>query len=356
MVDWTSSMQQTYEYYIVDPGTWQDVQKIDTVISCTIDRDLNAATLGSATFDLAESIDECYIRVYLVTIQNGVTERHPLGTCLVQTPYTGFDGKTKEISVDAYTPLLEIKEKHPPIGYYVKKDANILTEAYKITRECTRSPVVEPMCEKTRYDNFVADTSDTWLDFLTDLLAEAEYRFELDEMGRILFTPVQDTASLQPIWTYDDDNSSILCPELSLDHDLYGIPNVVEVVFSPSDITREPLYARIVNDDPNSPISTVRRGREIVYRDLEPNIGENPTQELIDQYAKQLLRELSTMEYTIAYTHGYCPVRVGDCIMLNYSRAGLTNVKAKVVSQSIDCKPGCLVTEEAVFTAKMWGD
>lgn len=72
MPDWTSSMQQTFEYYVVDPGTWKDVRQVDNIISSSIDWDLNADTLGSATIDITDSIDECYIRIYLITIQNGV--------------------------------------------------------------------------------------------------------------------------------------------------------------------------------------------------------------------------------------------------------------------------------------------
>jgi hypothetical protein len=83
-------------------------------------------------------------------------------------------------------------------------------------------------------------------------------------------------------------------------------------------------------------------------------IGD-PTNDRIQEYAKQLLRELSTVEYTVSYSHGYCPVRLGDCIRLNYTRAGLIDVKAKVVSQSIKCEPGCPVSEKAVFTTKLWG-
>ena len=25
MPDWTKTMQQTFEYYVVDPGTWKDI-------------------------------------------------------------------------------------------------------------------------------------------------------------------------------------------------------------------------------------------------------------------------------------------------------------------------------------------
>lgn len=353
MADWTSSMKQTFEYYIVDPGTWKDVRRIDHVKSCSITRETDAETLGSATIDVDESIGECYVRVYLVTIQNGVTEKHPLGTFLVQTPAETFDGKTHSYSLDAYTPLLELKENPPPLGYSIFKDSNIMDNAYRLTREHARAPVVETICDKTLFSDFVAETSDTWLSFLIALMANAKYLYSLDELGRILFSPKQETAALQPVWTYDDSNSSILYPEVTVDRDIYGIPNVVEVVYSSG---KEFYQARAVNDDPNSPTSTVNRGREIIHRVTDPSMVGNSTENQIVEYAEQLLREMSTLEYTISYTHGYCPVRLGDCVRLNYTRAGLHNVKARVISQSIKCEPGCPVSEKAVYTRKLWGD
>ena len=352
MVDWLSSMQQTFEYYIVNPTTWKDEKLIDNVKKASISRDSDVETLGSATIDITESVGECYIRIYLVTIQNGVKEKHPLGTFLVQTPSSSFDGKIRDVSMDAYTPLIELKENQPPLGYSVLKGENIMDTVYLLTREHARSPVTKTTCTNNLYNDFVADPNDTWLSYLSDLMANAKYSFGLDEMGRIIFTPKQDTASLQPVWTFDDSNSSILYPEFSMDHDLYGIPNVVEVIYSNG---RDNYYARVVNEDENSPISIVNRGREIVHRVTDPDLIGDPTANQIQEYAERLLRELSSVEYTITYTHGYCPVRPGDCVRLNYSRAGLTNIKAKVVNQSIKCESGCPVTEKAVFTNKLWG-
>ena len=352
MVDWLSSMQQTFEYYIVNPATWKDAKKIENVKSCSIRRDSDAGTLGSASINITESVGECYVRIYLITIQNGTKERHPLGTFLVQTPSTSFDGKVRNLSMDAYTPLLELKETKPPLGYSVMKGTNIMTIARQLTQENTRAPVVPASCDTNLFSDFVAETDDSWLTFLTDLLLNAKYSYDLDEMGRILFAPEQDTASLQPVWTYNDDNSSILYPNLNMDHDLYGIPNVVEVIYSHGNGY---YYSRVVNDDPNSPTSTVNRGREIIHRVSDPDLIGDPTENQIDEYANRLLRELSSLEYTITYTHGYCPVRVGDCVRFNYSRADLKNVKAKVISQTIKCEPGCPVTEKAVFTNRLWG-
>lgn len=351
MIDWLSSMQQTYEYYIVDPNTWKDVRRISNVKRCAIERDSEVETLGSATFDVIDSIDECYIRVYLVVIQNGITYRYPLGTFLVQTPSWSFDGKTKEISVDAYTPLLELKENLPPIGYSLLKEDNVMSAAYRLCREHVRAPVTETECSTTLHYDFVANTDDTWLSFITDLIANAKYAFDLDELGRIIFSPEQDIASLQPVWTYNDDNSSILYPDITLDQDLYGIPNVVEVVYSNG---ASYYHARVVNDDPNSPISTISRGREVVYRDSNPSLNGSPTEDQTKEYAERLLRKLSTLECTVTYSHGYCPVRVNDCVRLNYTRSGLTGVKAKVIRQSIDCETSCKVTETAVYTTNLW--
>lgn len=352
MPDWSSSMQQTFEYYIVDPNTWRDQKLIDNVVSCTVYRDLDKDTLGSASISITESVGECYIRIYLITIQNGVKEKHPIGTYLVQTPSSKFDGKIRTVTMDAYTPLLELKEGKPPIGYYIPKKENVMSTAYSIAREHIRAPVSEANCTTKLFYNFVADTSDTWLTFLSDLVSNAKYNIGLDELGRVLFYPNQDTASLQPVWTYTDDNSSILYPELTLDHDLYGIPNVVEVIYSDGGNN---YYSKVVNDDPNSPISTVNRGREILYRETNPDMIGDPTENRIQEYAEQLLRNLSTLEYTVTYSHGYCPVRIGDCVRLDYLKAGITNTKAKVINQSIECVSGCRVTETAIFTNKLWG-
>lgn len=350
-IDWSESMEQSFEYYEVDPNTWKDIRKIENVKSCSIDRDESSDTLGSASISIVDTLGETYIRAYLLIRQNGNNFRVTLGTFLVQTPSSDFDGKNRNVTMDCYTPLLELKENPPPLGYTLMKGENIMERAYEICRENCRAPVVETKLEKVLEANFVSNTDDTWLVFLQDLLAQAKYKFYLDEEGKILFAPIQKLEQLKPVWTFNDDNSSILYPDINLEHDLYGIPNVVEVVCS----TGTEMYtARIVNDDPNSPTSTVNRGREILYRETSPNIQGIPSTKQIDEYAEALLEELSSVEYQVSYKHGYCPVRVGDCVRLNYERADLKDVKAKVISQSINCETSCSVDETAVFTRKLW--
>lgn len=351
-VDWHSTMDQTFEFYVVDPASWKDKFILNTITSCTINRDLSAETLGSANIGSTEVLDECYVRAYLVVIQNGVKTRVPLGTFLVQTPSVNHNGKAPSVSMDAYTPLIELKRNSPPIGYSLLKKQTIMDVASRLCEENLRAPVVAIATEDELNSNFVANLNDTWMSFLRDLVSMAKYQFGLDEMSRVIFEPVQDVRSLRAVWTYNDDNSSILYPDFSDERDLYDIPNVVEVVYSTGSGYRT---SRIVNDDPNSPVSTVNLGWEKLYRDTNPSFSGIPTQRDLDEYAKQLLRKLSSLEHTITYTHGYCPVRIGDCVILNHKRMGLVNVKAKVISQSIRCETGCPVEETAVYTTKLWG-
>lgn len=355
MADWAKTAQRTYEYYTVDPGTWQDVERLDTVTSSSISWDASAETLGSASFAITESVGEAYVRIYMITVQNGVREKRPLGTFLLQTPSSKFDGRIRDVTVDAYTPLLELKENPPPLGYFLREGENIMDKAYELVREHARAPVVRATCDKVLPHDFVANTDDTWLSFLIDLIALAEYEFDLDEEGRILFSPKQDIDALQPVWTYSDDNSSILYPDITVDHDLYKVPNVVEVTYSGGAGVHS---ARVVNDDPNSPVSTIGRGREITHRDPNPSISGNPDDKQlapqVQEYAEKLLKSMSTLTYTLSYSHGYCPVRLRDGVRLNYKRSSIDGVKAKVISQTIDCTPECKVSETAVFVNKLW--
>lgn len=351
MPDWSKSMKQTFEYYKVDPITWHDDKLLSNIIDSRIERDSGAETLGSATLTTSELIGECYIRIYLITIQNGIKEKFPLGTFLVQTPSYSFDGKMKNVSVDAYTPLIELKEKQPPIGFFTPRERNVLDESYKLMTDNLRAPVVKTSSTEVVPYDFVSDVNDTWMTYIKDLLSLSNYYMDLDPMGNILFEPKRLKGALKPIWIYNDDNSSILYPSISLEKDLYGIPNVIEVIYSTDEYY---FYKRIENREESSPVSIQNRGREIIHRVTNPEIEGVPNKNKIERYAERLLEELSSLEYTVTYTHGYCPTKVGDCVLLNYKHAGINNVKATIISQSISCVPGTPVEEKAVFVDNLW--
>ena len=352
MPDWTRSMQQTFEYYEVDPGTWRDKARITNVTASSVERNLEDETLGSSTIDCPDDLTDKYIRQYLVTVQDGIRERFVLGTHLYQSPSMSFDGRTKSSSQSGYTSLIELKDDVPPIGYSVLEGANVLEIVSAKTKEVARAPVIASSSDIALTTNFVSETGDTWLSFLSDLAQVADYRFAEEPSGAIGFSPNTKLVKMAPIWEFNDDNSSILYPDVSVERDLYGVPNVVEVIYSPSEGT--PMYVTAINNDPSSITSTVTRGRKIVYRDTDPSVPDGSSEAQLQEYAQNLLKQMSEIEYSIKFSHGYCPVRVGDCVRLNYSRAGLMGINAKIMSQSIKCETGCRVEATAIFTKKLW--
>lgn len=352
MPDWTQSMKQTYRYFIVDPATWGNKKEIRNIEASTVTYDLKAETLGTASFKITgDDVGECYIRPYVEIFQNGMTERFPLGTFLVQTPTENFNGMYKSLILSAYSPLLEVRDVYPPIGYTVDEGSNIMSSAYDILKENVRVPVIKPSCDKELIADYVAEPNDSMLTYLSNLLSVADYRFDLDELGRIGFMPIPRFDTMQPVWTYDDDDTSILYHEVSTERDLYGIPNVVEVIYSGPDGA---VFATAENNDNDSPTSIKNRGRKVMYRDTNPNFSGTPTIEMVQDYADRLLEQKSSLEYTITYSHGFCPTRVGQCVRINYSRAGLYNVKAFITRQNINMDEGCKVEETATFTRKLW--
>ena len=355
MPDWTKSMEQTYEFFKVDPNTWKETEQIRTITSCTVSRDLSQDTLGSASLNSSVDLGECYVRIYLVTRQNRIKERFCLGTFLTQTPEFNYDGRISDLSIDCYTPLLELKDNPPPLGYTVFKDTNTMSKAYDIIHENCRAPV-SLLGEKERHtliQDFVSDTDDTWLSFTKDLIANADYEFGLEDDCSIVFEKIQDVKSLQPMYTFSDDNSSLLGPSIKDKRDLYGIPNTLEMLYTTD--TNDYYYITVENNDPNSEISVQRRGRRVTVRVDNPSFPGNPTEEEFRQYAKQYLKKLSTLEHTVTFTHGFVPeVRLGTCVRLNYTRAGLTNIRARITSQTIKCETGCTVDATATYTTELW--
>lgn len=350
-IDWSKSMIQEYEFYTVDVGTWKDAVKLNSITKYSIDWDYSKNTIGSAKIGCTENLGEQYIRAYMLATQNGYTYRRAMGTFLVLTPEDNFDGKISSWELDAYSPLIELTEGYPALGYTIPKGTNILQTAYELLSEHARAPVIKPVdSDDTVFSDFVAAPDETWLDYLTAFVEQANHRIMVTEMGEIVLNPIQETASLVPTSMYTTDNSSILLPSVKQTRDLYSIPNRIEVILSTSNTS---LSAIAINDNPYSPTSVSARGRYIDHRVTSPALSGNPTQAQLNEYALALLKEVSTLEYTITYSHGFCETAIGEGVMLHYPEANIYHAKAKVINQNIDLVPGCIVQETAVYTTEL---
>ncbi len=341
-------MRDTYEFYQVDPGTWADARRLDSMDEAAVNWDSSQDIRGNATMKGAEDLGEAYVRVYLV--RDG--RKSPMGCWLGQTPAASHDGRSRTVDMDAYSPLLELMDDLTPVGYYFPAGANIVKSVVDAAREHCHAPVIGAVDTGAKLfsEPYVAELDESWLEFLSGALAKADLEFGLDEMGDVVMVPVREIESMQPVYTFTDGNASLLMPDVEDSRDLYGIPNVVEVVCSTE---AGCVVGRAENDSPSSPVSTVCRGRDVTVRDTSPDL-EDPTQEEADAYARRRLVELSSVEHEVTYEHDYVEgVRVGDCVLLGFERAEI-DARAIVTRQEIACETGCLVRETAKYTEVVW--
>ena len=303
-------------YSVVDPSTWLDARWLSEVTSCSANWDADTATLSSASIELSDDIPpECYVRAYCEATQDGVTERFAIGTWLVQTPSKSSDNTKRTVSCDAYSPLLELQDQQPPIGWCA--DGSI-DDAIVDVCSHMRAPLVVNATGVTLPSQVVAADGDTWLDILWALCDAAGIEVAIDGMGRVVPRPRVVPWALNPSMTLDDRGErGILSADATEETDLFDIPNRMEVVVSDSNRSISGFF---VNDDPASPVSTVSRGRVVSRRETNPDgLMAGCTQAQAVEFAERLLREASVLTKTWTVKMGFVPLSLGSCVRLRHS-------------------------------------
>ena len=160
------------------------------------------------------------------------------------------------------------------------------------------------------------------------------WRMKLDGYGNIHIGPYSDEA----VATFDALNNDVIEPSLSITHDWYDIPNVYRAVLDDS-------YAVARDDDPNSPLSTVSRGREIWFEDSSVYLQERET---LAEYAERMLKSEQKASTTLSYDRRFDPsVYISDVVRIGYAVQGISGLYL-VTSQSITLGYNAKTSEEVI--------
>lgn len=347
MADWTRGMTRTYEWWTVNPETWGDAERLLNVTGAVVTRDMDDPLMEHSSYDMDARGGEGYVRTYLITEQDGVRERWPLSTHLMQAPSHSFDGMRGMMTADGDSPLIELSDERLPVCYTVE-DGFATAHAARLLRAYGKMPVTVSGDAGSIADPCSADEDTSPLDFISTLAEKGEMQVTLDGRGCAMVGPKPQPTSLMPVFTFNDGNSSILRPQVTVSSNIADVPNVVEVVFSAPERC---LFGTAANDDPADANSTVMLGRRKVMRIVNPDgMPDEPTQADVDDLAKRTLKHEGATVYEVEFEHAFHPdVKIGSAVRLAYSRMGL-NVVAQVVSQEIQCTPGCLVRCRARYT------
>lgn len=330
-MNWKNGYSASYYAYFIDPSSWRETERLE-ITGGSLSRSADGLR-DSADIDCKEYPQgaERYIRIYLDARQGGTSSHVPLFTGLATSPSRDIDGYYETNSLECYSVLKAADDVLLDRGYYVPAEANG-AQVVRDLLSCIPAPVIAEASAPGLQTSIIAEDGETRLSMADKVLSAIGWRMKIAGDGTVLLQPEPVDVSAQ----FDPIDQDVLEPSIKVDYDWYSCPNVFRAV-------KEDLSAVARDDSPDSPLSTVSRGREVWAEETscELNTGES-----ISEYAVRRLKELQRVRLTASYDRRYNPdVLVGDFIRLRYPVQGLDGV-FRITSQKIELGFGAKTSEE----------
>ena len=328
---WNNGFSASYYAYIIDPVSWREKERIE----------ITGGTISRSEETLRESADiECksyeqgkeqFIRIYLDAKQNGAASHEPLFTGLATSPSRDIDGYFETDTLECYSVLKPADDVLLERGYYVPAGING-ADAVKELLSVTPAPIFVNGTAPGIQKSIIAEDGESHLSMADKVLSVIGWRIRITGSGTIEICPEATDQSAQ----FDPIEQDVIEPSITVDYDWYSCPNVFRAV-------QEDLSAVARDDSPDSPLSTVNRGREVWAEETSCDFN---TGESISEYAIRRLKELQSIAITASYDRRYHPdILVGDVIRLRYPKQGLDGL-FQVTSQKIELGYGAKTSEE----------
>ena len=330
MMDWRKGFTAGYVLAEVDPATWNDV-RFYNFTGGSISR---SETDQSADLNLTERLDEKWIRIYLNAQQVSGSAHVALFTGITSTPERQINGTRESFATDCYSVLKPADDMLLQRGYYAPQGVNAALLAAELLR-VGPAPVEYAEPAPKLQEPIIAEDSETNLTMAQKLMDAIGWMIRIDGMGkiRICQKPTEIAAR------FDAIDGDAIEPQLSDVEDWFDCPNCLRV--SSGENTVE-----LKDEDPNSRLSTVSRGREIWQQESSVTLGDRET---LYEYTARKLQELQSPARTRSYSRRFDPnVFPGDLIDLHYPRQKIMG-RHRVSTQTITIGYGCRTSEEAVY-------
>lgn len=330
-MDWSKGYSSTYYMTIVDPATWKDLERIE-ITGGNIKRS-NDGLRESAAVDCTSYPEgiERWIRLYFEANQNGATEHTAIFTGIATSPGTDMEGVRKSITLDCYSVLKPAADVDLLRGWYAPAGANGAA-VIKQLLSVTAAPVVIPDESERLKNHIIAEDDETHLTMIEKILKAIDWRIRIHGDGTINVEPI----SREPVATFDPIEYDVVETQIKVEEDWFNAPNVYLAI-------EDDLTAIARDDSPNSPLSTVNRGREVWMREDGCELADNET---IAQYANRMLKAAQQIYQSADYSRRYIPnIIPGDYIRMRYPAQGLDGVY-QIDSQGIALTHGARTDEK----------
>ena len=324
-----------WRLYEVDRSTWADSGLVGGFLSARVTRD-TGSMLESATMEVDGSFPsgERYLRLAMVSDSNGTRGRVDVAT--LWCSFNSGEWNGTKTNIECLSVLYPAYAKIVRDGFFCPAGTDAVRWCERELQSVLHAPV-------SSYGSFELsapicfDLDSRLIDDVWAVLRAGNYCISVDGYGRVSLMPLPS----EPTFKVSKRNADMLMNGGKSTQDWSKVPNTYRARLNG-------MSGEAVNDDPDSPVSTVSRGFAVDYVDNSPALANGET---LERYAARRLEELSTVGVEAVYTREWVDgVGPYSLVEIEYGDAGTY----MVTSQQVTCKKGIEVTEKAEKGVMLW--
>lgn len=301
-------------------------------IICRDDADIKMSMSG--TFRPNDAVDWLTDELQAVLVIDGV--EHPVGIFLPADVTEQENEGIRSLRVEAYDRCWRVQTENAGSMKEITSGGTYLGAVESILAQAGIALVSKTPNSSTMVTGRVWSGNETPLQIANDLLAEINYKSLWFSAEGVAMLEAYAEPTVDNIrHTLDGDNvKSLLLPSITRKTDIYNAPNVfVCVCASPNKSTV--ISRTSINNSPKSPISVIRRGRQITKTVQVKNIVDGTAlQAYADRLRNESMLRGETIEVETALLPGF---GVADVVALHY---GDLSALCLDRSWSMDFQPG----------------
>ena len=333
-MNWNNGFQARYYASFVDRNTWRDMEKFKITGGKVTRSDSNLRNSADLDCIKYQESQERWVRVWLDARQDGNYSHVPIFTGLIPPPKRDIDGRRESNNLEGYSVLQPADDVLLDLGWYAPMGTRGGELIQNLLSTVTPAPIELEDGSPLLYQYIVAEDGESHLSMALKILTAIGWRLVVDGYGVIRIQPI----SRDPVVTFDPLNNDCIEPKIKAANDWYECPNVFRAVI-------DDMYAIARDDDPDSILSTVSRGREVWAQELDCSLNEDET---LAEYARRMLDSQQQHALSVEYDRRYHPqVFPSDVIQLDYPAQHISGL-FYVSSQTITLGYGARTSEEVV--------
>lgn len=229
-------------------------------------------TALSGEFVTNDAIDWLTDEIEPVLIIDGI--EHPLGIYAAATKADAENETTKSVKIEAYDRCWRLRDTKTETRLYFSAATTYKSAIETLLATCgialyQFTPTTDTLGVSREWE-----IGTSYLTIVNELLAEINYgQIYFSAEGIAVLQPEPEISAENITHTLDSTNvNSLLLPQIERELDIYNTPNVFIAICSSAD-RANPMVATATNENPQSPLSIMRRGRRIVSVERVNNIA-----------------------------------------------------------------------------------